>query len=135
MRPPDVRDPSEAGSGAKRTRITAVVLVVLAVTILVGCLGPPEERELMIDLTVEQDMVAQGDSAILHVKAEGPSLVEIEVDYGDGVVDTDQTFGAVEVNRRLAHLYEAAATYQAVARVTTADSVVVSDQATVEVVP
>ena len=63
-------------------------------------------------LTVEgSHTAAVGDTLVFRYEATAPSLNGIIVDYGDGIVDSVGTFGAVTATGLLPHAYSDSGTY------------------------
>ena len=117
-------------------RQVKALICALGLLVMTGaCISEPEERDLAISLSVEETPVVLGDSTIFEMSAEGPRLVEFEVDFGDGRVLSDDGQLAVELRRRIAHLYEESGTFQATAQIVAIDGSVASDQVSVEVLP
>lgn len=124
--------PSSSRRPVRRLTPLVCALGVMAVT---ACISEPEERDLTISLTVEETPVVLGDSTIFEMSAEGPRLTEFEVEFGDGTVLTDDGQLAVELRRRIAHLYEQSGTFQVTARIAAMDGSVANDQVSVEILP
>jgi hypothetical protein len=129
-----IRSRSLRGEKEDRVRTLPVALVLAVLAATAACISEPEPRVLSISVTVEESPVALGDSAIFSVAAEGPRLVEFEVEFGDGRVFSDDGHLAVELTRRISHLYEEPGSYQVIARVVDQGGFVESDQASVQVV-
>lgn len=126
-----VRTTSSVLPSKRGLRLFAAVLLSVGLTLPAGCLTEPEERALTIDLVAEESTVSLADSAVFNLSAEGPSLITVEVSFGDGEVFNDDLFGAVETQRRIPHLYDQTGEYTVVAEVVNQDSTVISDEATV----
>lgn len=118
-----------------KRRMTGLMCALGVLVVTGACISEPEERDLAISLSVEETPVVLGDSAIFEMSAEGPRLVEFEVEFGDGRVLSDDGQLAVELRRRIAHLYEESGTFQATARIVAIDGSVASDQVSVEILP
>jgi len=106
-----------------------------ALLLSVGCMDDPGERDLSVEMLAEDAEVSLGDSAVIHVEAEGPRLVGILVDFGDQSVQREDLPLPVHVLRRFAHLYEEVGVYQVEALVADARGDTLTAHATVEVVP
>lgn len=128
-----VRTTSSVFPSKRGLRLFAAVLLSVGLTLPAGCLTEPEERDLTIDLVVEESTVSLADSAVFNLTAEGPSLVTAEVSFGDGEVFSDDLFGAVETQRRIPHLYDQPGEYTVIAEVMNQDSTVINDEVTVQI--
>jgi hypothetical protein len=121
----------------QKCRPTALVgfLLLAGSPLASGCVTEPEDRDLRVVLTVEEEPVVLGDSAIFRMEAEGRALLGFRLEFGDGREEADETHLAVMIQRRIAHLYEEDGDFEAVATVEEADGRTTSDRVTVTVTP
>jgi PKD repeat protein len=84
-----------------------------------GCeqtVAPP--GPLQITLTASATSGAVGDSVTLTATAQGPDIIQLTADYGDGTVESHDIGGATTATARFKHAYSASGTYTIVATVT-----------------
>lgn len=111
-----------------------LVLGLGLLALVVGCLDPPESRELSITVEAMRSTVATGDSVDIHVEAEGPRLIQVDVTFGDGREENLTPGGSVEVTAQLVHAYDSVGTYTVAGLAEDMDGVQTTDNAFIEVV-
>jgi hypothetical protein len=87
--------------------------VLLAGVVLAACepFGTAP-REFTVSLQSDRATAAVGDSILFEVRAQGPSLIEIEIDWADGNTVQIPADGAQTARSLQRHAYSQAGSYQ-----------------------
>jgi len=127
---------SNPGRARARHRVVLVWLVA-CLLLLAGCLegglvelGGPLE----ISLEVTESERLLGAEHEFRLQARGRQLLGVILEYGDGRVDSIQTFGAQTITHGDTHTYEAPGSYAVRARAEEAGGAVVQDSVLVTVI-
>jgi hypothetical protein len=108
-----------------------LVAATAAVALLAACAGPLEPLDLAITFTATPTTAAVGDTITLVSEMQGNNMIAIDAAFGDGSTDGSLLPYARTARNTFKHVYAAAGTYTASARVVQADSA--SKSATVTV--
>lgn len=72
---------------------------------------PVESLPLAITVTADRTTVAAGDTVRFEIRAQGGSLLGVQINYGDTAVDDLQTFGARTARTTFRHAYASTGVY------------------------
>lgn len=112
------------------------LLGAVALLFMVGCGGGTEpQHDLTVKIAAASSTSTVGNDVNFSFEVTGPRLIGVVVAYGDGVVDTVDTFNATSASGILVHAFQAVGIFMVEATVVDAQDGHLADTVSVQITP